>query len=947
MKRLVFATIFISVNTIAIAQHIADEDSLWRADSAAVHQKIDSIFINLDKTKMPTGFLFERVISNFSGMENYSGHTDSIINETQWLQMYFELKHFAEFSPSALPSINDVINSGKAQNETGKIPVGFINMNINRIKPFALDSGLLYMQNEQLFENSNNTQSPYDSMRVFAVFPLGPIEAQKGAEFRIDSSFYFSNTSEYPNIIEIDFDDGFGFRTLTFGDAINITYPDTGSIIITTRVIYTADTLYSRTAVVIGGIIPLQANIAAAAAEPCCDDFDAGVYFPPDEIIYLNGGRAYIKYGGGNSDKKMRKPFIFVEGIDFNSYKQEQEVGDPDIGTRHGDLGWKQIILAKEFYKEELWNPFSATKERNDANIAKVPALMKKLCSEGNDLIMLDFEDGATWINDNAMVLVELIQKVNQRLQNNGSSHQIAVMGVSMGGQVARYALRYMEINESSTGPHNTRLFISFDSPNRGANISLGTQYAMRYASLAVFTDAAAGALFRPATKQLLIYHYAKSKQWQNEAHPYPEHINLYNSTYMATFPQKPRMVAIANGSGVGANQGYGPGAKTIDVFSGRLFRVWAVENQKNNPETIFFGQTTALISLCAIPALCPIVIIISVITSDLVRMKNTLPLDNTSGGWRDTHDYFAQSLPASGVLNLHAEFGRHNHSFIPTYSAMGISLSNIPNSDITLPMSAASILNGSAFPRYKTQYGSISPFDAIYAPQNNQKHVNITDENIGWIMNEVSPENLFLQNKTIANPAIFEARTTITAGRNVTNSVPQGDFVVQNNSGEVKIRSGELITLKPGTRLKPTGSGSVRVYIEPLPCQAVQRMANNSSPEKGKSVYKEIKSKKEVPLEFKEEIKKAKSNKLLLNYPNPCTDHTHIDYLIEENSKIEIALYNLMGQKMQTIEENQNKEPGHYSTILNTSELSQGIYIVLIKSNGVSAGVLKIQVTK
>lgn len=43
------------------AQNIADENPNWRADSARIHQTIDSIFKNLDKTKMTTIFLFERI----------------------------------------------------------------------------------------------------------------------------------------------------------------------------------------------------------------------------------------------------------------------------------------------------------------------------------------------------------------------------------------------------------------------------------------------------------------------------------------------------------------------------------------------------------------------------------------------------------------------------------------------------------------------------------------------------------------------------------------------------------------------------------------------------------------------------------------------------------------------------------------------------------------------
>ena len=82
-------------------------------------------------------------------------------------------------------------------------------------------------------------------------------------------------------------------------------------------------------------------------------------------------------------------------------------------------------------------------------------------------------DGGGDYIERNAMNMIALIQMLNGRLQALGSAEQLVVIGPSMGGQITRYALSYMEKNGL---PHNTRLWISIDSPHLGANIPLGAQ---------------------------------------------------------------------------------------------------------------------------------------------------------------------------------------------------------------------------------------------------------------------------------------------------------------------------------------------------------------------------------------------------------------------------------------------------------------------------------------
>ena len=71
--------------------------------------------------------------------------------------------------------------------------------------------------------------------------------------------------------------------------------------------------------------------------------------------------------------------------------------------------------------------------------------LITKLRNDGFDVTLVNFPNGADFIERNAMAVVALLQRENLKLQQNGSSNQIVLIGPSMGGLVSRYALAYME----------------------------------------------------------------------------------------------------------------------------------------------------------------------------------------------------------------------------------------------------------------------------------------------------------------------------------------------------------------------------------------------------------------------------------------------------------------------------------------------------------------------
>ncbi|KQS31550.1 hypothetical protein ASG33_11975 [Dyadobacter sp. Leaf189] len=174
---------------------------------------------------------------------------------------------------------------------------------------------------------------------------------------------------------------------------------------------------------------------------------------------------------------------------------------------------------------------------------------------EGYDLVLLDYHDARAPIQDNAQVLKALIQQVNQMKTGNIES---VVIGESMSGLVARWALRQME-NENI--PHHVKLMICYDTPHQGANIPVGlTQLAWETTptilSQVVLKFFAKGlrnyylALSTTAARQLLLHWGGQVSGGVGSKHP---EFDLFRGELAALgnggYPENCRNIAVIHGS--------------------------------------------------------------------------------------------------------------------------------------------------------------------------------------------------------------------------------------------------------------------------------------------------------------------------------------------------------------------------------------------------------------
>ena len=67
-------------------------------------------------------------------------------------------------------------------------------------------------------------------------------------------------------------------------------------------------------------------------------------------------------------------------------------------------------------------------------------------------------------------------------------------------------------------------------------------------------------------------------------------------------------------------------------------------------------------------------------------------------------------------------------------------------------------------------------------------------------------------------------------------------------------------------------------------------------------------------------------------NYPNPFNPTTRIEYSVAEAGPIKLEVFNLLGQKVETLVE-KNQSPGRYTANFDASSLASGVYIYRLRS--------------
>lgn len=348
------------------------------------------------------------------------------------------------------------------------------------------------------------------------------------------------------------------------------------------------------------------------------------------------------------------------------------------------------------------------------------------LRSEGFDIVILNaplystqgklIDGGSDYIQRNAMVLIALLQQLNA---DKIGEEELVVLGPSMGGLIARYALAYMENNSLD---HQTRLFISFDAPHRGANIPISVQYLINYFAQEVGDPTAQQVvdqlLNAPASKEMLVDHLyghllTGSPVEQDPTKLLPLGAPGFRTEFQAEldalgFPANIRNVAMINGSGNALTTGT-PGMTVIDTNLPIDATTSVDVALKFTPAAGLTNDATKVtLKLFGIP-----------ISSYLAKSKSstlTAGVDSSPGGTGSINDALGDGGGNQVLIDFINALQQDFYSFIPTMSSLAID--NV---------------NWFAVPNL-----SDSPFEAFFIPSQNEPHVTLTAASVQFALDEI-----------------------------------------------------------------------------------------------------------------------------------------------------------------------------------------------------------------
>lgn len=669
---------------------------------------------DLLKNKTATNILYDRVY-NLSKANTLDTKT---ISATTFNQVYHEMQR-ADFSQS-LPKYEVLKTEAQLGKATKQIPLSVLITDFETIKNSSIENGDVYLNSNKNFAIKPNTNDVFEKHSLNLMSAL--VAKSSSSSFILKKDFVFNTTNRVISNISIKTENS-NWKSITFDQPFQLSSNSSGKQTIDYRIEFTNNQAIEQS-------FEIEIN-----NEPTAEVNRNSYSLAPNAITPITATVGYQGFGETQA---------FVGQGEYELF----------LDTTTGVLD-KPIFLVDGFDPGDSRN---STLIYESLNYGTGQNLADELRAQGFDIVILNFpvytrantttvvDGGADFIQRNAFILVELINQINA--QKVGSEENV-VIGPSMGGLISRYALRYMEMNSLD---HQTRLYISFDSPHLGANVPIGFQHLFNYMAYGPLGNAQIqpivdGLIKSPAARQMLIDHYeghlqAGSTFEFNTASASlvptgsPNYRNAFQNELNAMgFPTTVRNVSVSNGAGNGTSN-YTPDFEVMNHTFNITASQRAIINLRFTPAanltnqvSRFRGQTFIIVNWFTI-------------FESLANSKAptfTDGLDTAPGGRFDMSGFQA-GLGADPLLteffdNLNADY----FCFIPAWSSMAISSTN----NLYAPITSS----------------SVTPFVASSIPTVNENHVTVNAQNLAFMLNEIlnpplnSGENVALNSIWIKNP--------------------------------------------------------------------------------------------------------------------------------------------------------------------------------------------------
>jgi hypothetical protein len=611
------------------------------AAADALSGELQRAFARLPEGRVPSGILLDRVVA-MSRMERFDGTASAPpARPADVRQIVHELER-ASLAGWSGPDASTLRERARAIADGGVVPIAVVDARVHRIRDGAREEGAVRIVDGRV----DPSPAALEELRVFAAAALvGDTRRAAAVSFAVPRELWLAAARPPPSRLWLDLEDGRGLLEVRFGEPVRPAWTRPGR-----------------------RELRLRAEWPDGEARTARFSFDAvRMQTPaPHDTLVVNAavpyegvagsGRAYVYLAEGHAAPE--NPAVVVEGFDLDD-----------------SMDWETLY--------ELLN------QEN---------LLEDLRAAGLDAVVLDFDSATDPIQRNAYVVAELLQQVGAMAD---PAQGTFLVGASMGGLCARYALLWLE---SQAIDAHVRTFLSFDAPHAGADIPLGLQYWLDFfADLSADAAYLLGRLDTPAARQLLVYHHTSPPGATGQADPLRGAL-VADLAALGDWPSGVRRIAAANGSGAAVSQGFSPAEQIVRYeYRSALVdidgNVWAVPD--GAAAQVFRGE----IDFILLPP-----------DSITVVVSGTSPYDGAPGGNRDSmFQMDTTAAPYGDIVALH-----DRHCFIPTVSALAL-----PAGDLFLDVGGT------------PDVLSMTPFAAARWAAGNEPHVSVAPDTKAWILAE------------------------------------------------------------------------------------------------------------------------------------------------------------------------------------------------------------------
>ncbi|MEC4050384.1 T9SS type A sorting domain-containing protein [Flavobacterium sp. SUN046] len=671
---------------------------------------------DLLKEKTSSHILYDRVFSVSNATE-----PRKTVTANYFFQVYHEMQR-SDFD-NRLPKLETLRAASDMGFVQKQVPLSILISDFETLNKSAIENQSVVLNSNNQLEAKPNITNVFSNHSLNIIAPLLSKTKTNQVNFILKSELIFNTTNRVISNVAIKSENDTTWRTINIDQAFTVAFSKNGKNTIDCQINFTngESTEQSIELEIDNQIVGNTYKTSNTLSVNTINTITASIpYQGYDETAaYLAQGEFEIF--PDTVDGILDKPIFLLDGFDPGDSRNIPGIYSLlNYGTSGQNLG--DIVRAQGY----------------DVIILNFPTYTRT----GTTTVV---DGGVDYIQRNAMLLVELINQVNAQKQGTA---QNVVIGPSMGGLIARYALRYME---QHTLTHDTRLYISFDSPHLGANVPIGFQHLFNYMGFGPVGDTTMqtivnGMLKSPAAREMLIDQFEGHLQSGSAT----EFLTTPSSALLPTgcpnfrsvfqnelntmgFPTTTRNVAIVNGAGNGTMTGT-PGMSVMNHTFNTSSTQRAIINVNftpvaNSQLTVshFQGQQWVLFWFTAYD-------------SAAISKSPTYTdgLDSAPGGRFDM-----SSLTSLGAGNATMTEFMNNlqimyFDFIPVWSSM--CLSNTTN--LYTPLSTS----------------SVTPFLASSVPTTNENHVTLTDTNVAFALNEIlgtlnTHESVALNSVWIKNP--------------------------------------------------------------------------------------------------------------------------------------------------------------------------------------------------